>query len=327
MSANDVMSQDEIDNLLKALSSGEVDAEEFKDDEQVSVKDYNFSRPSKFSKEHLRTLEIIFENYGRLLDTNLPAYLRKNVQVAVVNSEAIAYSEFSNALSNPVIFGIIDFEPLQGSIVMELASNIGYAMIDRLLGGAGESIEKRREFSEIEISILERILTICIDYLREPWQNVIAVHPKLNRIETNSQFAQIIAPNEMVAIVTLNVTVGDEEGLMNVILPYITLEEVMDKLNTKYWYSTMQQKDEESYEEAIESIISKTKVPIRAVLGNSSISVNDFANIQRGDIIKLDTKIDQELNIFVGNILKFKALPGTATDKYAVRVTSVVREE
>lgn len=327
MSANDVMSQDEIDNLLKALSSGEVDAEEFKDDEQVSVKDYNFSRPSKFSKEHLRTLEIIFENYGRLLDTNLPAYLRKNVQVAVVNSEAIAYSEFSNALSNPVIFGIIDFEPLQGSIVMELASNIGYAMIDRLLGGAGESIEKRREFSEIEISILERILTICIDYLREPWQNVIAVHPKLNRIETNSQFAQIIAPNEMVAIVTLNVTVGDEEGLMNIILPYITLEEVMDKLNTKYWYSTMQQKDEESYEEAIESIISKTKVPIRAVLGNSTISVNDFANIQRGDIIKLDTKIDQELNIFVGNILKFKALPGTATDKYAVRVTSVVREE
>lgn len=327
MSANDVMSQDEIDNLLKALSSGEVDAEEFKDDEQVSVKDYNFSRPSKFSKEHLRTLEIIFENYGRLLDANLPAYLRKNVQVAVVNSEAIAYSEFSNALSNPVIFGIIDFEPLQGSIVMELASNIGYAMIDRLLGGAGESIEKRREFSEIEISILERILTIYIDYLREPWQNVIAVHPKLNRIETNSQFAQIIAPNEMVAIVTLNVTVGDEEGLMNVILPYITLEEVMDKLNTKYWYSTMQQKDEESYEEAIESIISKTKVPIRAVLGNSSISVNDFANIQRGDIIKLDTKIDQELNIFVGNILKFKALPGTATDKYAVRVTSVVREE
>lgn len=114
---------------------------------------------------------------------------------------------------------------------------------------------------------------------------------------------------------------------MNIILPYITLEEVMDKLNTKYWYSTMQQKDEESYEEAIESIISKTKVPIRAVLGNSSISVNDFANIQRGDIIKLDTKIDQELNIFVGNILKFKALPGTATDKYAVRVTSVVREE
>ena len=323
----DILSQAEIDALLSAMSSGELDTNQMEQKDAKKIKIYDFNSPTKFSKEHLRTLEIIFENYGRLLDTNLPAYLRKNVQVAVVNSEAIAYSEFSNALSNPVIFGIIDFEPLQGNIVMELASNIGYAMIDRLLGGVGESIEKKREFSEIEISILERILTICIDYIRQPWGNVIAVRPKLNRIETNSQFAQIIAPNEMIAIVTLNVTVGDEEGLMNIILPYITLEEVMDKLNTKYWYSTMQQKDEESYEEAIESIISKTKVPIRAVLGNSSISVNDFANIQRGDIIKLDTKIDQELNIFVGNILKFKALPGTATDKYAVRVTSVVREE
>lgn len=323
---SEVLSQNEIDNLLKALSTGELDVDDYKESEQ-SVKNYDFSRPTKFSKEHLRTLEIIFENYGRLLYTNLPAYLRKNVQVEVMNSEAIVYSEFSNALSNPAILGIVNFAPLQGNILIELATNLGYTVIDRLLGGVGTPLEKKREFSEIEISILERIMTICVDLLREPWKNVLDIHPRLERIETNSQFAQVIAPNEMIAIITMNMTIGDVEGLMNVCLPYITLEEVIDKMNTKFWYSTMQERDDTSYEEAIESVISKTKIPIRAVLGDSGISVSDFANLQIGDIIKLNSKIDNELDVFVGNILKFKALPGASMDKYAVRVTSIIREE
>ena len=125
---SDILSQNEIDNLLQALSSGEVDAEEMKASSEKQVKNYDFSRPSKFSKEHLRTLEIIFEHYGRLLSTNLPVYLRKNVQVEVVNSEAVTYSEFSNALSNPVLLGIVNFAPLKGNIILEMASNLGYAI-------------------------------------------------------------------------------------------------------------------------------------------------------------------------------------------------------
>ena len=159
----EVLSQDEIDNLLKALSTGELDADEYKENNTQQVKNYDFARPAKFSKEHLRTLEIIFEHYGRLLYTNLPAYLRKNVQVEVVNSEAVAYSEFSNALSNPVLLGIVNFLPLNGNIILELAPNLGYAIIDRLLGGMGSTIEKKREFTEIEITIIERILSICVD--------------------------------------------------------------------------------------------------------------------------------------------------------------------
>ena len=192
---SEVLSQSEIDDLLKALSTGELDVEEIKENTEVQVKNYDFARPAKFSKEHLRTLEIIFEHYGRLLYTNLPAYLRKNVQVDVRNSEAVVYSEFANALSNPVLLGIVDFAPLQGNMILELAPSLGYAIIDRLLGGTGETLEKKREFSEIEITIIERIITICIDLLIEPWKNVIQLEPRLERIETNSQFAQIIAPS------------------------------------------------------------------------------------------------------------------------------------
>lgn len=323
----DTLSQSEIDDLLKQLSSGEFDANDFKESKEAQVKNYDFARPAKFSKEHLRTLEIIFEHYGRLLYTNLPAYLRKNVQVDVMNSEAVAYSEFANALSNPVLLGIVGFAPLKGNLILEMAPNIGYAIIDRLLGGNGDALEKKRDFSEIEITILERIISICIDLLIEPWQNVVQLEPRLERIETNSQFAQIISPSEMIAIVTLNLKIGDVEGLMNFCLPYITLEPVMDKLNTKYWYSTMQEKDDRSYEQEIETLISKASIPVKAVLGESAISVNDFVNLQKGDIIKLGSGIEDELTVYVGNIKKFKALPGSSSDNYAVRVTSIIREE
>lgn len=323
----EVLSQNEIDNLLKALTSGELDVNEIKDTEEKVVKNYDFARPAKFSKEHLRTLEIIFEHYGRLLSTNLPAYLRKPVQVEVMNSEAVIYSEFSNALSNPVLLGVINFEPLEGSIVIEIASNIGYSMVDRLLGGSGTPLDKPRDFSEIELVILERMFNVCVNLLREPWQNVVSIVPRLERIETNSQFAQIISPSEMIAIITINLKIGDIEGIINVCLPFAVLEPVMDKLNTKYWFSTMQDKDVNTYEDAISTLISKAQIPIKAVLGTSQISVNDFLNLNVGDIIKVDTKVDQELDIFVGNIDKFKALPGSSNDKYAVRLTKVLRGE
>lgn len=323
----DVLSQNEIDNLLNALSSGELDVEEIKENSEKQVKDYDFARPSKFSKEHLRTLEIIFEHYGRLLSTNLPVYLRKSVQVEVMNSEAVTYQEFSNALSNPVLLGIINFAPLQGNIIIEMASNLGYAIVDRMLGGKGEPMDKVREFSEIELLIIERILVVCVNLLSEPWENVLDIKPHLERIETNSQYAQIISPSEMIAIVTIDITIGDVQGLMNVCLPYITLEDVIDKLNTKYWYSNMQSQDEASYADAIESLINRAQIPVKAVLGNSVVSVSDFASLQKGDIIRLDRKVDEELDVYVGNIKKFAALPGESGDCYAVRVTSVIREE
>ncbi|MBQ2901949.1 MAG: flagellar motor switch protein FliM [Agathobacter sp.] len=323
----DVLSQNEIDALLNALSSGELDVDEIKENGEKQVKDYDFARPSKFSKEHLRTLEIIFEHYGRLLSTNLPVYLRKNVQIEVMNSEAVTYQEFSNALSNPVLLGIVNFAPLQGSIIIEMATNLGYAIVDRMLGGKGESLEKMREYSEIELLILERIFVVCVNLLHEPWQNVVEIHPRLERIETNSQYAQIISPSEMIAIITINVKIGDVEGLMNVCLPYITVEDVIDKLNTKYWYANMQQYDETDYADAIEVLIRKAQIPLKAVLGSSTISVSDFSMLQVGDIIRLDRKAEEELDVYVGNIRKFTALPGASGDNYAVRVTEVIREE
>lgn len=322
----EVLSQNEIDNLLAALSTGELDMDQMQEGGDRQVKDYDFKRPAKFSKEHLRTLEIIYEHYGRLISTNLPVYLRKNIQVNVASSETVTFSEFTNALSNPVILGIVDFSPLNGNIIIEFSPNLGFAMIDRMLGGQGVPLDKTRDFSEIEMTIIEKLMIVCMQLMREPWRNVVDVNPMLERIETNAQFAQVIAPSDMIAIITMNVKIGDVEGFMNICLPYFTLEDIMDKLNTKYWFSTMQKEGSEEYEEHLEALIKRIDVPVKAVLGKSQVSVNDFINLQLGDIIRLDARVDSEMAVYVGNIRKFAALPGSSKDKYAVQVTSVVRE-
>lgn len=322
----EVLSQNEIDSLLAALTSGELDVSQIKDENEKSVKNYDFRRPAKFSKEHLRTLEIIYEHYGRLISTNLPVYLRKNVQVSVASSETVTFSEFTNSLSNPVILGIVNFIPLAGNIIIDISTNLGYTIIDRMLGGGGVPLEKNRTFSEIERTIIEKILIVCMQLMREPWKNVVEINPVLDRLETNPQFAQIISPNDMVAIVTLNVKIGDVQGFMNMCLPYFTLESIMDKLNTRYWYSNMQENHDENFEEYVETVLKKVSIPVKAILGTSSVSVGDFANLQPGDVIRLNTHVEDELSVYVGNIKKFTALPGASKDCYAVKVVSVIRE-
>ncbi len=324
----EVLSQNEIDSLLNALNTGELDVEEYKSNAAIKqIKEYDFARPSKFAKEHLRTLEIIYEHYARLVSTTLPAYLRHSCQVDVINSEAVSYSEFSNALSNPILIGIVDFAPLKGSIVMDMSVNIGYAIIDRLLGGKGDTLDKERDFSEIELTIIEKMMTILIELMVEPWKNVVELDPLLEKIETNSQFAQVISPNEVIALLTLNLKIGKVEGLINICIPFICVEAVLDKLNTKYWFSTMRKTNVEIYHDIIEKQISSAKIPLKTIFGTTTITVRDFVNIQIGDIIKLDQKVDDELDILVGDIVKFKAKPGIHDSNNAVKITSVLRRE
>lgn len=323
----DVLSQNEIDNLLSALNSGEFDSAELEEADERQVRDYDFARPSKFSKDHLRTLVFIFEHYARLLSTNLPVYLRSNVQVEVMHAEAATFQEFSNSLSNPVLLGVVNFAPLEGNIILEVASGLGYAIVDRMLGGSGIPLEKAREFTEIELTIIERIMVVCTNLLVEPWQNVQRLEPTLERIETNSQFAQFVSPNEMTSIVTMNIKIGDVEEVMNVCIPYNVLEPVIEKVNTKFWYSTTGTKGEENYHGIIEDNIGRAQIPVRAIMGRSAISVNDFIHLQVGDIIKVNTKLEDDLDIYVGNIKKFSALPGAYDDAYAVKIKSVYREE
>ncbi|NLM47265.1 MAG: flagellar motor switch protein FliM [Epulopiscium sp.] len=324
----EVLSQSEIDELLKALNTGEIDVTEIQESKQEKhIKKYDFARPSKFAKEQLRTLEIIFDNYSRIISTYLSGYLRTPTQVDVINAEAVTYYEFNNSLSNPVILSIVDFSPLKGSIVIDLSPNLGYSIIDRILGGRGAMIDKIREFTEIERILLERIVTQLIALLKEPWENVVDLNPKLEKIETNSQFAQIISPNEMIALVTLNIKLGEVEGMMNICIPHLVLEPVLERLNTKYWFAVVEQEDKSAYRKFLEKRLEIAKIPIRAVLGKTHITVEEFIHLQVGDVIKLDSYINSDLEIYAGNLLKFYGKPGIHRKQNAVQITAVERRE
>lgn len=321
----EILSQSEIDDLLKSLSSGDPVINE--EDEKKEAKSYNFARPSKFSKEQLRSLEIVFDNYSRMMSSFLTGYLRTTVNVELANAEQVTYSEFNNLLLNPVILSIVDFSPLKGSIILEMSANIGYSIIDRILGGPGIGMKKLRDFSDLEKILLERVIVQALSFIPETWENIAEIRPRLEKIETNSQFAQIISPNEMTALVTLTIKIGGIEGLINFCIPYMVIEPIMDRLNTKYWFSRAEDDEETTHAENIEIQLEKAEVKVSAIIGKTYINVIDFINLQAGDIIPLDSYVNSDLNIMVGNLLKFKGKPGVSRGKNAIQVTSLVDKE
>ncbi|WIV10867.1 flagellar motor switch protein FliM [Proteiniborus sp. MB09-C3] len=323
----EVLSQNEIDALLNALSSGEVDVKEMKDDSsEKKIKKYDFRNPQKIAKDQLRTLEIIHDNFSRLLQTFLSGYLRAPVKVSVLTVDQYAYSEFTNAISNPAFLSLVDFEPLDGQIIIDISSNAAFAVIDRLLGGDGEKLVDVRSFTEIELTLLKNMMKKIIGLIAQAWDNVIILTPSLEKIETNSQFAQIISPNETIALVTMNLSIGSIEGLINICIPHIVIEPILEKLSTKLWFSTTKKEAADTDKELLHRRIKNTYVSLNANLSSARVTVRDLLNIQKGDVIMLDNMVDDEVYINVGTQLKFYGKPGSSKNKVAVQITRVQKE-
>lgn len=323
----EVLSQNEIDALLQALSSGEVDVQEIKEVESSNkVKKYDFKNPQKIAKDQLRTLEIIHENFGRLFQTFLSGYLRAPVKISILTVDQFAYSEFNNAISIPAFLSIIDFNPLNGQILMDISTNVVYSIIDRLLGGDGTENQEARPFTEIELSLLESMMNKVMPIIQEAWGNVVELKPRLDKIEANPQFAQIVPPNETIALITMNIEIGPTEGMINVCVPYIVIEPILDKLSTKYWFSTAQKKLSEKELSAIRDRMLDTRVPVRAELGSSVVRIRDVLNLQIGDVIKLDTNIDDKIKVKIGSNVKFLGNIGVLKNKMAIKIANVVKD-
>jgi len=321
------MSQNEIDALLSAVSSGELDVEEIKEEDQnKKIKKYDFRNPQKISKEQLRTLEVIHENFGRYMQTFLTGYLRTNVNVEMLTVDQFAYSEFSNAVPTPAFLSIVDFSPLNGEILLELSNNLIYTMIDRLLGGDGKEHGDFRALTEIELSLLTNMMEKLIQDFITAWKNVVDLEPSLKKIETNPQFAQIVPPNETIALVTMSLEIGNREGMMNICIPYILLEPIMDKLNTRYWFSSTSQTEKSSVDKKlIKDRILNTVVPVVAELGRAHVTIKDIANLEIGDVINIGAD-GKKIAIRVGSNIKFLGQMGQKNNKMAVQINEVVKE-
>lgn len=323
----DVLSQNEIDALLAALSSGEMDAEELKKEEsEKRVRTYDFKRAVRFSKDHIRSLTRIHENFARYLTTFFSAQLRTFVQISVVQVEQLPYDEFIRSIPKMTILNIFEAEPLEGRMVLEVHPNVAYAMLDRLLGGVGTSPSKINSMTEIETIVMEKIFSKAFDSLQEAWKTVIDMKPRLEALETNPQFMQVVSPNETIALISLSTKIGDTTGMINLCIPHVVIEPIMPKLSVHHWFVSQKKTRAQEEVDALQSRLTKARLPISAELGHSQITIHEFLNLGVGDVIKLDKEAGLPLDLRVGDRLKFRGSPGTVKGKMAVQITQVIEE-
>ncbi|WP_433940610.1 flagellar motor switch protein FliM [Paenibacillus lautus] len=323
----DVLSQNEIDALLAALSSGEMDAEELKKEEtQKKIRSYDFKRALRFSKDHIRSLTRIHENFARYLTTYFSAQLRTFVQINVVQVEQLPYDEFIRSIPKMTVLNIFEAEPLVGRMVLEVHPNIAYAMLDRLLGGTGIAPSSISSMTEIETIIMERIFSRAFDSLQEAWKTVLDISPRLEALETNPQFMQIVSPNETIALISLSTKIGDTTGMINLCIPHVVLEPIMSKLSAHQWFISEKKASVPEEVDALKQRVSKAKLPIVAELGVSQLTVSEFLGLSIGDVISLNKPMHDGLSIKVGDKLKFIGSPGTIKDRVAVQIDEIVIE-
>ena len=326
---NEVLSQDDIDQLLTAISSGDSEVDDFKPvNDTRKIKIYDFKRPDKFSKEQLRTVSNMHETFARLTTTSLSAQLRSLVHVHVASVDQLTYEEFIRSIPTPTTLAVVNMDPLKGNAVLEIDPTITFCMIDRLFGGRGvTSGNKNRDLTDIEQSVMEGIIVRILANMREAWTQVIDLRPRLGQIETNPQFAQIVPPSEMVVLITLETKVGDEEGMMNFCIPYLTIEPIISKLSSQFWFSSVRRSSTTQYLGTLKEKLSSVDMEVVADVGSISLSVRDVLSLRTGDIVRLsNTKVGDPLTLSVGNRKKFFCQPGVVGKKMAVQVTGKIED-
>jgi flagellar motor switch protein FliM len=325
---NEVLSQDEIDQLLTAISSGDIETEEVSQAaDQRKIKIYDFKRPDKFSKEQIRTVSIMHETFARLTTTALSAQLRAMVHVHVASVDQLTYEEFIRSIPNPTTLGIINMDPLKGSSVLEIDPAITFSIIDRLFGGQGEGTKLSRDLSDIEQTVMEGIIVRILGNLREAWSQVIDLRPRLGQIETNPQFAQIVPPTEMVVLVTLETKVGEVEGMMNFCIPYLTIEPIISKLSAQYMYSSVRSGTTTENLNILKERLSTAQIQVIAEIGRMDLTIRDVLALRSGDVIRLqNTRTGDPMTIKIGNRPKFYCRPGCVGNKIAVQITQKLED-
>ncbi|MGX1193934.1 flagellar motor switch protein FliM [Metabacillus sp. SLBN-84] len=321
MMSSEILSQSEIDALLSAISSGEMDADELKKEEtEKKVKVYDFKRALRFSKDQIRSLTRIHENFARLLTTYFSAQLRTYVQITAGAVDQLPYEEFIRSIPKMTVLNVFEARPLNGRVLMEVNRNIAYAMMDRLMGGHGTGISHSTSLTEIETKIMTNLFEKSLDNYREAWGSVYDIEPADMKLEVNPQFLQLVSPNETVVVISLNTQIGDTSGMINICIPHVVLEPIMPRLSVHFWMQSERKEPKAAEVNALEKKIHGAELEVTAELGHSEITVQEFLDISAGDVIQLETSIDQPLIIKIGDQPKFIGQPGKLKRKSAVQV-------
>ena len=323
----DVLSQSEIDALLSALSTGELEPDEIsKEDESQKIKPYNFRSPQKFSKEHIRTLERIHDNFSRITSNYLTAQVRKNAKVKIGSVEQITYEEFIHSIPNPTILFHSKMPPLNGSVLFEMNPSLAYQKIDILLGGSGERKHINKEFTEIDKNILSQIGSGMLENLKLAWEDIAEVSIEVEGLDTNPALNQTLAPNEPVALITFSVEIGSNNTYMNLCIPYLSIEKILDKLVIQYWFQSGENSIDES-KHKLQERLGIVDMDIYAELGKTIVNVDDFLKLMVGDIIKLKNKCSNPVKLYVEDEECYYCKPGVIGKNRGIAILDIIDKD
>jgi flagellar motor switch protein FliM len=322
---SDVLSQAEVENLLTAIEGGEdsrpAPTEIFRPRDKVTV--YDFKRPERVGKEQMRSLQTMHEGFGRNFGAALSALLRTMVEVKLTSVDQLTYSEFVFSLENPTCFNLITALPLEGQLILDINPSILFPVIDRLLGGSTASAPPaRRPLTEIELRLVSRITNLFLKEMQHAWENVLPLELSVDRVESNPQLVQIIPANEVIVLISFELTVGEMRGMMNLCIPFNSIERVSAKLTSNNWVSYTKKAPSVESMQRIGNSLAQAPVEVVVELAATRISTADMLELRVGDIIASEKDVHEPLLVYVEGKPKFLAGPGKYKGRKAIQITA-----
>ncbi len=326
---SDLLSQAEVESLLSSMDRGAAAkpataaAPAARLREKVTP--YDFKRPERVGKEQMRALQSLHEGFGRNFGAALSALLRTIVEVKLTSVDQLTYSEFVFSLENPTCFNLLRAEPLEGNLILDINPSILFPIIDRLLGGGKESAPPaRRPLTEIELRLVGRITSLFLSEMRHAWENVIELKLSVDRVESNPQLVQIVPPNEVVVLISFELTLGDMRGMMNLCIPFNSIERISGKLSSDSWFSYGKTESTEESMRGIAQRLHGSLVQMAVQLAHTQISTNDLVGLRVGDIITTEKDVRAPLLVRIEGVDKFAASLGAFKGRKAIRIENVL---
>lgn len=322
---SEVLSQSEIDNLLNEMSTGSLDVDDFLSEriKKSEITNYDFRRPNRISKNQVRTLQSIHENFAEALGYYLVSRLQTVVSINVTSVDQLFYSEYILSVTNPSCLYVFEIVGTDGAGILELSPQLALILVERLLGGAGETQPKPRAITPIEQAVIRGVIEHALSDLQNAWRSIAELNFKYQRLEMVADFVQVAPSSEIVIVVSFDVNIGLHTYLMNLCFPTFALEEVLTKLTRQQVTSGPVKMSPERIRENVGIVkkhMSKTYLPVSVELGRTSITIKELLELQEGDIIKLRNKITSEVIISIAGKKKFAGRPGSIEGKKAVKI-------
>jgi flagellar motor switch protein FliM len=328
--ADELLSQTDIDSLLEELKTGSapdgISADFSGVGTRYKIKTYDFRRQTRFAKDQIRTLSHIHENFSRSVTTFFSTQLRYMVNMSVVSVDQPTYGEYIQAVSNPALLAIFNLGALEGKAILDIDLDLAFSILDRLLGGLGNSKQEKRKLTDIEEAIMSKVVQRILQELNEAWSGIIPLEPQFSMFESNPHFTQIAPRNDMMLLVSFDVSISGVDGMMSLCIPCFSLEPVAGKLSDAKWISSQRKDGMDENTALLTAKISELETEIRVELGKSAVTYGELLQLDVGDVLRLTSKPNEELSLFVGNEVKFKGLPGISGRKMALTITKTVQD-